>query len=801
METILKRISMSDVIVKVNTLFIVLLLHATAWGNEPRLDYNLSDYETYNSLSSHSRSAIPSPDFCYCLANDGNHLWVGTTAGVVRWNLKDNTTQLFKIEGDWTAEYASKMVGDRYKYDQNKTKSYLSKWVQNAVENIVVLSPGHVYVDTFNGAMVIQGNQTQVFASKEKALASLYHTESKSALGKVLPMDREGRLWRLHQIGSFSSPSRSSLEIRCYDGKSWKTVDPPRKQRPNDPKKIRDRLVDKDGNKWGCTYGGSICRWYDGRWKKVLQADGPFEEFEIDNDGKVRAIGPRRLAQFDGEKWKMVYDHGYLGRKLRIEQILVDTGGSLWACGEGGIYHLDNKGWKRAMKGGHYRDIRLGRGGVLWAFAMGKLAKFDGKRWKVFQAKEQERYKDFMLLSPYSCPRRRVHVAETADGKLWFAAYELGMMCFDGTSFQSFPDIFYSGALAIGPDGRLWGSTGQRIWYYQQGKWTQLIMPKSHIFKVVRRGGEVKIIYGLETTADGTLYVATTDGLFKYKNNKWEKMIFDEGIRETEQLAPTTQEMMIQDLEKGRISASMLEASYKAYVEGEGRKLIKATNNELFADILNSKNSAPMISYYRLFERDEIRAKQALHNRIRDVCKEPRGEWTTMELATLGRPAVEFLLQIAKSGTDQERRLAVETLAIFQDKTIVDRLLKMLNDSKEKDAAVRLWVARAAVMVGNSRGIDILIEGATGAKSKLAKAQRQEPLQSYFREELQRAVRQFTDLPDSWSRNQWDNWWEKHRPVWTLPQQQGKSVSMMGLGIQHSQRIYREIARKLESTR
>ena len=154
-----------------------------------------SDVE-FDSWVTMSMSNPPSSDRCLSLAQDGDDLWVGTTAGAVRFSSTGPTARLFRRDEDWPIDSKEERgISKRGQgSDWDAQVAFFKKWAKNAVEKVVVLSPGAVWVDLYSGVMIVRDNRKQVFASTEKALAALYATDLKSALAKVANVDRDGHL-------------------------------------------------------------------------------------------------------------------------------------------------------------------------------------------------------------------------------------------------------------------------------------------------------------------------------------------------------------------------------------------------------------------------------------------------------------------------------------------------------------------------------------------------------------------------------------------------------------------------------
>lgn len=91
-------------------LFICLTLTNHAHSSILLRDHNVpKDSSEQLRWVEYGQNYLPSPDCCFRLALDANFLWVGTSAGAVRWNLQTDTCQLFRAEDDWSMEYTQQL--------------------------------------------------------------------------------------------------------------------------------------------------------------------------------------------------------------------------------------------------------------------------------------------------------------------------------------------------------------------------------------------------------------------------------------------------------------------------------------------------------------------------------------------------------------------------------------------------------------------------------------------------------------------------------------------------------------------
>ena len=682
-------------------------------------DYDLSVDEQHRSVESEAAWAIPDPDRCRCLASDGGDLWVGTTAGLIRWRPGDKALRLFKVDPDWGIEDARKagLLEPYRKYDKARSDTYLRKWLRNVIDEVVVLVPGVIWAEMPNGAMVIRGEEQQVFATREEALALLHQTDLKPALRKLIAVDAAGHLWRTHQVGEFY---RMETGIRRFDGQRWNTVAQPGRQEPP----------------------GSP-----------------------------------------------------------IAAVAADANGSLWACGDGGIYRRTGDRWEPVDLGSakasrqSFDALYVAPSGNVWAFGMGRLARCDGATWHVVHG--QGRYRDFML-DRYAQPRRRAPRAwEAPDGTLWFDAAETGLIRFDGKGFHAIPRVQSMTAFVTSTDLGTFISSGERVFRYDDGNWRTVAMPAGGPSRPPWSPvAEALVIYDL-LVADRTLYVATVKGLYRHTADTWDTVSFTApGVTVT-----TTQPAPAGPPKQAATTApspASVEQALKVYVVREGKGLVDATNNQLAKDVVEgTDHQSSVISFYRLSLRDVQRAEREMARRIETATGGQGESWISeMQLAVYGPPAIKPLLKLATTGRPRQRGLAIGALSLLRDQRAAAELVKLAR-RPETDRETRVLIASAAVLAGDPEGIDLLIAEATvsHAGPDVAVGDNQQVTQT-ARDYLERWTRDYDDLPDDWSKNAWRAWWAKHRAEWT-PGFYGKDA-LSPAGIHASHRLARAVAERLE---
>jgi hypothetical protein len=295
---------------------------------------------------------------------------------------------------------------------------------------------------------------------------------------------------------------------------------------------------------------------------------------------------------------------------------------------------------------------------------------------------------------------------------------------------------------------------------------------------------DVQIVRGI----DGTCYVV---GLMGDRLQ----------IEKIEEL-PTAEAVLPQDLAE-ELSEEMMAEAYKEYIQGEGKKLVKATNEELEQDITTGEEESAVISYYRLLSRNDKLAKGRLAERIRGVVKEAVGEehWmTNMELAFYGQPAVEPLLRIATTKGGEERQIALEALYSVPDANVAEELTNLLvTPDFKKDVSASLMICDIGLRAGREEAMDFLIKAGTGKFQSEGEPEAEE-LMDESRAMLIEMTRDYEDTPETWSEHEWIKWWKTHGPSikMRLQAKVGAEEMEKRKSLKRQHRLFSELANMLE---
>jgi hypothetical protein len=319
-----------------------------------------------------------STEDCRCLAMDGDFLWVGTSAGAVRLNLKDGTSSLFKREGEELLRSIDEMRDSdrRGELSEEEKNTQLHNWAKNVVENIVVLSPGHIWVDMLSGVLLASDDNEQVFANTEEALAELYHTDLRPTLHKVTAVDQNGYLWVRWQFGTTVA---DEVFVRCYDGNAWKTVD---------CHEAEGLVADKDGTIWVCGHDGVFKR-ENAQWKQAVK--GFFTDIVRSSSGRVFAFGIGKFAALADNQWDVFQGKGryedfqlYAVSRGKQRDVWETSDGKMWFADlDMGLLSFDGNTVKTVPKISEVYAIVAGTNQSLMVFAVKEFWKYSNGKWEM----------------------------------------------------------------------------------------------------------------------------------------------------------------------------------------------------------------------------------------------------------------------------------------------------------------------------------------------------------------------------------------------------------------------------------
>ena len=240
---------------------------------------------------------------------DGDVMWVGTSGGVIRYNIKTDDYKL---------------------YD---TRSGL---LANGIFHISKLND-QLVVGTYGGGMSILDESTQQWKTYNipEGLGDAFVYD-------VLETDN-GDIW----IATWSGANRVR-EGKLDDRASWDlyTVENTGGGLPNDW--VYGLAMGKNGEIWMATEGG-LARFKDGQWDNWNHEKGQGADYELVKDQIQFTNDPanyskhhtKQKSEMGLEQVNVAYNPNY------IVALMVDDDGSVWAgTWGGGLAHFDGKTWK-----------------------------------------------------------------------------------------------------------------------------------------------------------------------------------------------------------------------------------------------------------------------------------------------------------------------------------------------------------------------------------------------------------------------------------------------------------------------
>jgi len=335
-------------------------------------------------------------------------------------------------------------------------------------------------------------------------------------------------------------------------------------------------------------------------------------------------------------------------------------------------------------------------------------------------------------------------------------------------------------------DGTNWLLSGQEKW--------NIIKLNDELQRVgvIQREPSRTIDYHLFRGTEGKVYIATITPEGQLKVAELEKSA---GTK------PAPEQVEKRDLEE--LSQETIASAYKEYIEGEGKNLLKATDDQLARDIVSGSRESisPLISYYRLLLRDEKWAKKCLSKQIAAIVKGGVGHehWITeMQLVSYGESAIEPLLRIADTGTPEERQIAVAVLYLVSDLAVTNELIKLLDrPDVRKDSVTCMMICEMAITAGKTEVVDFLIEAAT-AKSIGKGDFEARQLRNKSRQMFIELTAEYEDTPEDWSERSWNQWWGKRRDTVELVGKSAAELEQERKEFKQRDMLFQKLAKMLE---
>ncbi|HFE38124.1 MAG TPA: regulator [Gammaproteobacteria bacterium] len=337
-----------------------------------------------------SKSLIPEPRFSHFRVGNRNVkgmfsqddlMWIGTSGGVIRYELKTDNYQLFDV-----------------------SKGNL---ISNGVFHVSELN-GSIVVGTYGGGMSIYNPKLDKWRNYNipDGLADQFVYD----VQKV----KNGDVW----IATWSGVNRV-IDGDLDNPDKWETYNPENTQGglPNDW--VYGLAEGKDGEMWFATEDG-LARFYQGKWTNWQHKDGLGAAYDLVKDdikfsrdpGKASRHHAKQKAEQGLGRVKVAYNPNY------IVSLVVDNDGIVW-CGTwgGGLAKFDGKAWrnytvKDGLPSNHVFMLHKDPNGFVWAGTSHGLAKIlAGGKFKVLTRRDGL-YADNVF-----------SMANASDGSIWVGSF------------------------------------------------------------------------------------------------------------------------------------------------------------------------------------------------------------------------------------------------------------------------------------------------------------------------------------------------------------------------------------------
>ena len=315
---------------------------------------------------------------------DGNIVWVGTSGGVVRYDVAKDDFKTFDVS----------------------TGSLIS----NGVFHLSKLDKDRLAVGTYGGGLSIYTISTDKWKNYNipNGLADQFVYD-------VVPASN-GDLW----IATWSGVNLVRGG-KLDDEASWKTftVENTKGGLPNDW--VYGAKAGKNGEMWFATEGG-LARYKDGKWVNWQHAQGLGADYEIVKDEVAFAVDPAKVSQHHAkQKAEQGLSNIQVGYNPNyIVSLTMDADGVLW-CGTwgGGLSRFDGKSWKTytvkdGLPGNHIFMLKVDdKDGKLWIGTNRGLARFKPDNSGFNVMKQADGLFGDNVFS----------MARASDGALWFGSF------------------------------------------------------------------------------------------------------------------------------------------------------------------------------------------------------------------------------------------------------------------------------------------------------------------------------------------------------------------------------------------
>jgi len=392
-----------------------------------------------------------------CLAEDGTHIWVGSTGGIALRN---------KSNGSLIALYTTS-----------------NGLLNNNITDIALDAMNNLWAATIMGLQKFDGATWTYFTNENTSggLSDNYVTSIK--------FDLQGNLW----CGTFDKG------ISKFNGSNWISYNVTNSGLIDNH--INDIAVDNYGNIWIATTNGASK--FDGiSWTSFTTSEGIYNNYIfkifVDSDDIIWFGTEFSLSKYDGINFTNYY-------LVAICDINMDSYGNLWLAGYSGVYKYDgtnfiNYNSINSNINNEVKSILIDNQGNKWFGCKDGLIKYDGINWNKY------------LINNTLAYNQVYDIITDNTGNTWFSTWGGGISKLAYTNVWTNYDTSNglldnrTYCIAIDGQGNKWFGTTNGLSKFNDTIFTNYLIGNW--------------ISDIQVDISGKIWVATTDsGIFVMNNN------------------------------------------------------------------------------------------------------------------------------------------------------------------------------------------------------------------------------------------------------------------------------------------
>jgi ligand-binding sensor domain-containing protein len=296
---------------------------------------------------------------------------------------------------------------------------------------------------------------------------------------------------------------------------------------------VRTIIQDRKGNIWMASWEGIIR--YDGKsFTNITSKVTSARFFSVLEDRKGNfwfgTVGSG-VYYFDGTSFQHFTssDNGFFITKGSlandaVTDIYEDKNGNIWFCTAGGISRYDGESFrnfttKDGLSNNDVNTIMEDKTGKLWIGTRGGACTYDGKTFTTLTNKDGNTFQNVWS------------IIEDKNGNIWFGDLD-GLWRYDGISFTNFTD---RGALAIIEDksGNIWTSSPMEKSFELLRYDGKSLSNKKPTITIIKSLGYYDAFFGILEAFDGSIWVGSGNGVYRYDGKTFTDFKSKEGQKET----------------------------------------------------------------------------------------------------------------------------------------------------------------------------------------------------------------------------------------------------------------------------